>query len=294
MRILVLGDSLGLPRPHRINNYSFNDRTLAVTYDQTYPAQLTKLLKGKLYNDFEVINRSKRSCTLRDIVSEFVDYFFFYEPNLIVLQIGIVDCWLRENNRQNVPIQDFELYITKILKWMSYRKEVKLIIVGINQTSNKMEERYPGINLEIKKYNSVYQKFVDNKTVFYIDTHEFIHSENLFDYLLPDDQHFNPNGNFQVAMHLSKFIDSLSDTDKGINLYSENDMIHANFYFELAYSKYPYYVDNLYNLLVTRYHLGKNFEDISAFLESFETSDEEFNQLKMYILNLDLVDSNNG
>lgn len=58
MRVLFLGDSLGLPRPHRINNYNPDEKELAVRYDETYSSIIGKDLLN--YYDFspfiEIVN----------------------------------------------------------------------------------------------------------------------------------------------------------------------------------------------------------------------------------------------
>lgn len=251
MRIVVLGDSLGLPRPHRINAYSPEELDLAVSYEQTYSSIIQKKLfeqyKGTF---FEVINRSRRSCTIREIAREFSDYLFFYEPDVIILQVGIVDCWFRENRKQIVNIKEFEMHLNSIVKVLKSRPKCKLIIVGISPTSLKMDTRYPRLNTEIKKYNDIYISVVNHNEIFYVNLENFIEPSNLSEYILPDDHHLNPKGNELVAEEILKIINGLLLTRDGFTLFEKENLVEAFKYFKGSYESNPYYIDNLYNLLL--------------------------------------------
>ena len=82
MRILVAGDSLGLPRPHRINDYSLSEYNLAVSYGDTYSSIINKELLTLFKMDpyIEIINKSKRSQTIAGVYSDFIDNLFFISP----------------------------------------------------------------------------------------------------------------------------------------------------------------------------------------------------------------------
>lgn len=252
MRVLVLGDSLGLPRPHRINNYSPNEKELAVHYEHTY----SSLIQQHLFNTYkavefyEVINRSKRFCTIRDIANEFSDYLFFYEPDVIILQVGIVDCWFREARQQIVNKQDFEKYLDSIITRLNLRPLCKLIIVGISPTSVKMDGKYPKINLEIKKYNKIYKEYVNHNNIFFINMESFVNVLDVHKYLLPDDHHLNREGNKLVAKEILKIIEGIIYTKRGTLNYETEEKINALNNFKTSYEMNPYLIDNLYNLLV--------------------------------------------
>lgn len=267
MRILILGDSLGLPRPHRMNDYSPEETNLAVSYEQTYPSIIQRQLLLENTSYFEVINRSKRSCTIRDIANEFSDYLFFYQPDIIVLQVGIVDCWFREGKKQFVNSYDFKNYLDSIISRLQFRTNCKLIIVGISPTSVKMDKRYAGLNDEIKKYNDIYIKCVDYNQIFYVNLEEFINPFNLSEYILPDDHHLNPKGNKLVAGEVLNIIEGIIFNKKGFELYNSNDIDNALNYFKRSYKQNPYYLDNLYNLLIAIYEKNsiQDFYDVADF-----------------------------
>lgn len=269
MRILVLGDSLGLPRPHRITNYSPSEKELAVNYENTYSSLMQQYFFNEYKNEkyFEIINRSKRMCTIRDVSNEFNDYLFFYEPDIIVLQIGIVDCWFRENRRQMVPKAEFEAHVSSIVSRLDLRPNCKLIIVGICPTSIKMDQRYPKLNLEISKYNDIYMKFVDYNKIFCVNMENLIDPTHLNEYILPDDHHLNPKGNKLVAGEVLKLIEGIIFNKKGFNFYNSGDLDSALDYFKRSYKQNSYYLDNLYNLLIAIYEKNsvQDFYDVADF-----------------------------
>ncbi|MFC4354693.1 SGNH/GDSL hydrolase family protein [Chryseomicrobium palamuruense] len=270
MRILIAGDSLALPRPHRINSYSPDETELAVTYGETYSSLLhVDLLKDLGDQTFvEIINRSRRSQTIQGIYQEFSDHLFFYEPDFIVVQVGIVDCWFRENlnGKQLIDVTQFEEYLQLIVKLLSLRASTRLIIVGICPTSRKMEKKYTGINNEIVKYNKVLKNSQNNKTVFFIDMCRLINKSNISEYLLPDDHHLSKKGNQVVAENLTIRAKAFFYADKGVHLYNEANKRGALNYFIKSFCYFPEYVDNLYNFLSTSYEL-RELEQVETILD---------------------------
>lgn len=254
MRILVAGDSLGLPRPHRINNYSPEETELAVGYANTY----SSIINRELINHYnmkpfiEMINRSRRAQTIIGVNQEFADYLFFYEPDVIIMQVGIVDCWFRENlgEKQMVDRASYKQNLTRILEILAHRPACKLIIIGIVPTSVKMQKKYPGLNREIRLYNQVLKSSVNNKTVFYIDVEKHIQPQQAQEYLLPDDQHLNLEGNRLVAEQAISLLKGFIYADLGVQQYNEENVEEALKYFEQSYEAQPLNLYNLYNLMV--------------------------------------------
>ena len=197
VRILIAGDSLSLPRPHQIKNFDpKTDKDLAVHFHETYGYLLQKGLE-RHFPDKEVfiINRSRRAFTIKDIQKEFFDHLHYFEPDMIVLHVGIVDCWFREGGQQFVNINEFSHAYTQILNTLKLKPQTKMIVIGIAPTSVKMDTRFPGLNDEINKYNKVYQNFIDEIQTFYIDMARYIDPHEPSHYLLPDHHHLNKEGN---------------------------------------------------------------------------------------------------
>jgi tetratricopeptide (TPR) repeat protein len=285
MRILVAGDSLGLPRPHRINNYSPNEKELAVAYENTYSSIINReLLEHFKMNPFvEMINRSRRFQTSKNVFDEFTDHLFFYEPDVIIMHVGIVDCWFRENlgGKQMIEKESYKQNILNIIKLLKLRPNCRLIIVGISPTSLKMEKKYPGINREIRLYNQILKSQVDDKTIFYIDMEKYIKIKNPHQYLLLDDHHLNIEGNKLVAEQSIHLIKAFVYSDKGVHYFNNGNLETALDYFQKSFSIHPMYIDNICNLLVLSYQLEKRdlFKQIAEFITSHKITHIEIQNL---------------
>lgn len=292
MRVLVAGDSLGLPRPHRIHNYDPSEEELAVAYNETYSSivnhELFQEFRGKPF--IELINRSRRFQTIKGVCQEIWDFLFFYEADVLVLQVGIVDCWFREelDGKQMVNKEEYKLYLEKILELLNLRPNCRLIMVGICPTSLKMENRYPGINQMINDYNAILKEKADQKTTFYIDMEAYVKPDNPHQYLLPDDHHLNKEGNKLVAQKIKAIIRGLIYSDIGVELYNKEDQLKAIKHFSHSFHIYPEYIDNLYNLLVLSYQMKENklFEQVAQYVQENNLEQLKLRELQEIIKTL--------
>lgn len=258
MRVLNLGDSLGLPRPENIKNYFPTSERLAVSYEETYSSIISREI-NTLIDDLtpiEVINRSARSSTIKDISKDIFDHLFYFQPDIITMQVGIVDCWYRENinNQQLVTIEEFKVYLNQICELLSYRPNCKLIIIGICPTSEKMNNRYMGIDKDIKYYNQALKDIVNNQNIYYVDMEKFIDSKNPHLYLLPDDIHLNKEGNKLVAEECVKIITHIIKNPKK----------------NLKQNEYPNVITRIQNLKQIKYIFGagKSGQRLKEYFES--------------------------
>jgi lysophospholipase L1-like esterase len=215
MNILISGDSLAMPRPNRINDYKF-EKELAIHFQDTYGYLLQMEMQKYLANkNSMVINRAQRGATIKTIHQEIINHVFFFQPDILILQVGIVDCWIRPEveQKQYVLLEEFIQCYLDIISLIKKRPEMKCIFIGICPTSDKMESRTPGLLLEIMKYNFVLKSEADGQQIFYINMEEYISSSNTNQYLLPDDSHLNKDGNSLIAKLLFDIIQSHCTTE---------------------------------------------------------------------------------
>jgi lysophospholipase L1-like esterase len=274
VKILIAADSLSLPRPHRINEFNPKmDNEMAVHYEETYGYLLEQALSKK-YPDqaVHVINRGQRFYTIKNIHQQVADHLFFFQPDVLVIQVGVVDCWFRENlgGKQMVPLQDFEQTYKSIVLLIKDRPETKVVFIGISSTSDKMAARYPGIVKEISKYNRVLKSSADHNQIFFIDMEEQVKGDKPQQYLLPDDCHYNKDGNQLIHKLLSGIIEAIMETNTGALLFNAagEDKQKAVDHFIHSYEVFPYFIDNLYNLLVMTYELQQFdlFDDVVQYI----------------------------
>lgn len=213
MNILITGDSLALPRPHRINNYKLEEE-LAVHFHDTYGYLVQAALQNKFPDKMiTVTNRAQRAATIKDIHREGGNHIFFFQPDVLIVQVGIVDCWIRPEleQLQYVKLPEFIRYYLELIQMIKQRPKMKVIFIGICPTSEKMEGRTPGLLSEIMKYNLALKSRVDNEQIFFIDMDEHVSSKDPHRYLLPDDHHLNKAGNALVADKIVNIIFSFTN-----------------------------------------------------------------------------------
>ena len=95
-RILIIGSSMAMPR-------------MEVPYEETWIYKLKKH-----FNDYDIIDKSRRASTSRRLVSEGggyknikkgADLLEHYNPDIIITQIGITDCAPRLFREDNILIK---------------------------------------------------------------------------------------------------------------------------------------------------------------------------------------------
>lgn len=166
-RLLILSDSLGLPR---------KDNLEEVSYEQTWPY----LLKAH----FEVVHLGIGGATL-DFLVEKSFYYKNTKPSKIILQAGIVDCAPRtlsrrekalvENipfagrlffpvlkkyatfirSKRNVTLTTKDCFRENLTLLKNYFPGVPIFCLGILPASKMYEISLPGISSNIDLYNSI-------------------------------------------------------------------------------------------------------------------------------------------
>ncbi|WP_342508836.1 GDSL-type esterase/lipase family protein [Sporosarcina sp. FSL K6-2383] len=210
-KIMILGDSLSLPRPENFHTFDpFESLSLGVEFDETYPYLLQKNL-----SDYYVINRSVRASTIKQIYNrDRSDHIFLTKPDVVIVHVGIVDLWPRVelNGRSYLSETEFATYYIKLLSEADILTSTRVICIGIAPTSLKMSSKYPGVQDAIEKFNEIIKSicslkeeysFIDLSNVFTVE-----HSEEL---LMKDGHHLNPKGNKIIAQ---KLIEMLEDSEE--------------------------------------------------------------------------------
>ncbi len=177
--ILIVGDSLGLPREN-------------LSYDKTWPYKLISSLP-----DYHFICKLQRALTSVMINSGVVgDWLEYYKPQAVVLQVGIVDCspryiknggflmkllgvspsfirktvWSlikkygsRSSKNVDVNIVDFESNLLKYINRCEKSGVERIFIIKIAKSGSAMINRNPEVLNQIIAYNKVIQKLGDSR-----------------------------------------------------------------------------------------------------------------------------------
>lgn len=175
-RILIFTDSLGLPRK----------TPEPVSVHETWP----NLLK----QNFEVYQVSLGGATIEDIYNQ-AHYYTAFNPDLVIVQAGIVDCapralsrlesinlnsfWFTRGtlskimpkygstirkfrNKVYTPLADFQEFAQKINALFS---PVPVFWIGIVPAQSAYEEKVPGISANIWIYNKKLAEIFKNRFI---------------------------------------------------------------------------------------------------------------------------------
>jgi len=211
-RILILGDSLCLPRkqPEIVNIY------------QTWPSLLNA------NSHFEIIQIAIGGGTLKTLNEQSV-YYVANEPDIVIIQSGIVDCapralgWLeREIVNSNrllgflihhfFPINLMRKYRKKTYTQKKYfRKLIKelvnrylnsqIIWIGILPASNEYERIVPGISKNIDAYNSIIASEIVVSRGIYLNVNSIPR-----DCIMTDHHHLNIKGHRWLYEEISALL----------------------------------------------------------------------------------------
>jgi hypothetical protein len=216
MRLLAVTDSLGMPRQ-------------GVDYEDTWIYKVEHQL-----TQISLIDRSKRARTTVDL--QHADMLERYNPDIVVTQLGIVDCAPRTFYKYEkyalriIPDKFSKLYVTvsKTLRKRepnkSYTKlnifeanlrnyyeraekcDVQVVSIKILPASSAFVQKSHDITEQISKYNFVYDRLAAQyKNVDLLAPFDFVED---IDDLFVDREHPNQSGNSLIYQKLSsKLID---------------------------------------------------------------------------------------
>ena len=178
-KIMILADSCGLPR-----GFPEDAKT---TYEETYPFNLRRA-----YPDVDFYQLCMGGVTAPDLIGQAVAYFDKWEPDVIIVQVGIDDCRPEPvSNFVRIVLTEFDFlhrfraYVFKpiIMKrlikfWPKYRvspskfkrniKKIQSVFPNsqifwleiFTSESGGYEEHRPGVLKRIDEYNGMLKKIL--------------------------------------------------------------------------------------------------------------------------------------
>ena len=214
-KVLVIGDSLSLAR----EELKFNDTWLSK-------------LENKLFNKYQFIGIQRRGLTTKILSMQ--DTLEYISPDIIIIQLGIVDCaprllWFYEEQiisrlpffiskryiqfiklfrnrnikRRYVSKEKFNLLLKDYIKRAKDIKVKKIILTPIPEPSTILLNKNSMIKDSIKEYNNILQNFEDNILVFCV---EQLSEKRHGDIFLDDGYHINLTGHKFLATIFNKEI----------------------------------------------------------------------------------------
>lgn len=209
LHLVFCTDSLSLPRPWK-KNAPLEDPDLFTRFDETYPF----LLQDAFVKHNACISLlAKRGGTSKDVLLQAEDVFFWRSPSLVILHVGIVDCWPR--GEEGKPIFDIDVFRKHLIGFLEIKRKyaynLPLIVVGLSPTNTRSLARSASFDLKkrISDYNTVL------KDVFEDDAH-FLDMDALFQrhnevILHPDGHHLSRYGHWLVYKKLEEIMKDILD-----------------------------------------------------------------------------------
>lgn len=226
MRLLIVTDSLGMPR-------------IDVPFNSVWTRKIIEEYREKL----EIITQLQRSLTSRQISIQ-RNEIALIEPDIVIVQVGIVDCTRRAMpdivrplfgipgintiihyfaqkyhyeltktfEFELVNIEEFSRNISDILtlKIGDSARSPYFIIIAIAPPSIQLTLKVYGIGESIRSYNEVLRKASSIHAAKFIDPY-VNNLEEVDMFLLQDGHHLNISGHALVYESVNKAIDEIID-----------------------------------------------------------------------------------
>lgn len=215
--ILIVGDSLGLPREN-------------MPYEKTWPRLVSKFTRS------HVVAKVQRALTTATLHSGmYQDWLEFYTPNMVILQVGIVDCapryikngglamkllgvapgpvksaaWKiikkagRKAKYADVSSEKFKANLEKYIDRCVKAGVSNVLLISIARSGSAMVRSNPGVLGQLTCYNEIIRTVAEQFAICkVIDVLAYADDA----YFLEDGYHLNEYGNQQLFNELSKHI----------------------------------------------------------------------------------------
>lgn len=233
LRVVAAADSLGLPR--RVPS--------PVGFEQVWPTLLERLLQD-LGVPARVFNHAQRSMTLPMLVHRFDDVVGLWGADVVVLQVGIVDCAPRLfGRRQHAVLSSrffptairravigtasrFRRQIIRLRPWVRYtplpdferalgrlanrlRQETfRGVVLPIIGTTPDHEHRSPGYNRSVELFNAAWRQMCAAEGIRFLEYRDVFLGTDVRDVVCSDGHHLSIQGHQLVAAALARVIAS--------------------------------------------------------------------------------------
>lgn len=220
-RIVLVTDSLGMPRGEPDN----------IPLEETWP----NMVYQKYKNNCEVFFFPQRAMTTKDVVQKSTDCISLMKPDIIVIQVGIVDScrrifprrmtillgvlhlydfmykyffkrhyyqWTRFIKTQMVNRDSFRANVSRILA-EAKKAKAKCIMIAIAPPGKYVKDMVYDIKNDIEEYNKILKEETENKNGILADPY---YGRDLETFLLKDGQHLNSLGAKYVFDELDKIL----------------------------------------------------------------------------------------
>lgn len=230
MKIVILADSLALPRPESEGD---------IPYEATYPYLLDQSLRQQLgARAPSVIERGMRRRTIEYVLDDWLEMVEMRRPDMVVVHVGIVDCaprvflrreanmvarlrparlrnlvfdFVHKNRRRivefrkrvYVPPERFRNLVREVIERARTQNVKSLVFVNIITPPVELEQRSPGFRQNAEIYNRILEaEAKEEPWIHLIDIDKIVRDEGGANTLLVDGIHINEQGHKLLAREL--------------------------------------------------------------------------------------------
>jgi lysophospholipase L1-like esterase len=232
MKIVILADSLALPRPENEGK---------IPYEATYPYLLERSLRQKASVAPQVIERGMRRRTIEYVLDDWLEMVELRKPDILVVHVGIVDCapriFLRREGRfiarlrpvhlprfifkfagkhrrrivtlrprVYVPAERFRRHLAEVAEKAAAAGIKSLVLINIITPPDALEQRSPGFQQNVRIYNRILEEEARRPGIHLVDINGLVEKKGGAENLLPDGIHINEAGHKLLARELETHI----------------------------------------------------------------------------------------
>lgn len=306
MKVVILGDSFGLPRWFK------NSKEIEINFEDTYPEKLRQLLKKEFnQEDIAMVNMCKRFNNSLFLIQKEFSEVYLIQPEYLIIQVGIVDCWSREDGsciceefRGKNPWITEDEYISYLRKFiMNCFQQISslkfIIVVNITKTKESQYEKHSGSFERTLNYNKKLETLKDIGRVYVADVYEKFNKE-LKKTVSSDGVHPSSYGNYVIAQKIFEIITSEIYLRKGIQSLNNDNENSINYfrkvceYMRIESLSYWKALSNLIELYIN----NRNYEELNniIILEAFDKNilqnNEEYKQMISFLCQKLIEDKN--
>jgi lysophospholipase L1-like esterase len=228
LKIVIIGDSTAIPRLKNTEKLSkeviLEDLEIENPIENTYPYILNKKIVEENKKFVYMENFSYHGANSFNIINKlYLAKCFLFNPDIIVLNIGLVDCWERDEKQDKhtpyefmkgknpwVSKMEFFKNITEFIKYSNSNIEQlkKIIIVAIPYTSEKQYLKYRSSLENTIKYNEILREVSKLDKCVFVDSFEKL-KEIKEEITIEDGIHLNYKGAEIVAENIFEEISKI-------------------------------------------------------------------------------------
>ena len=182
MKILVIGDSIGLPRLKK------NGSEVELYYEDTYPEQIRKYALQRFSGeDVLLVNACKHANTSLHLLRGAANEVCFLQPDHVVVQLGMTDLWPAAGRAVPPPFPDltgkdpwvgpdeYTHNIELFLRYCFTFPDLGVVLVNIPKCSQSQYARYGEAFERTLHYNKLLDKFALSTRVVLVDAYSLFH-----------------------------------------------------------------------------------------------------------------------